>query len=77
MHCETTDDESETKIMLLINKLQIENKQKTQIDSNYYQNNVSISNLEKRNKSQNETVYTPQIIKNSSKMNNIKYKKKF
>ena len=68
IHCKTTDDESETKRILLRNILQVDNEYEIPIDENYYQNNASISNLEKPNDSQNQTKYIPKTIKNSSKM---------
>ena len=50
--------------------LQIENEYEKLLHSKYYENNVSISNLE-TNKSHNKTDHTPQVFEESSNMNNI------
>ena len=51
--------------------LQVENEYETQIRSNYYQKNASISNLKEPKKSQKLKIYTPQIIENNSTMNDF------
>ena len=41
------------------------------IESNYYQNKTSFLNLEKKNNSHIQTDYAPQVVQNSSSMNNL------
>ena len=56
------DNENGTENTLLKNMLQIENKYETPIDPNNYQ---------KTNNSQNQSIHTPQVVKNSSGVNSL------
>ena len=71
IHCETIDHESDSKNMLLINMLQIENEHETRVDSSYYQNNVNKSNPEEPNNNQYTKNHTPHFVENNSNKNTI------
>ena len=69
MNCESTDDETKTKILLSINILQIENDYETPIESKYYQINRKFN--KKSDNTQNITDYAEQELKGSSSTINI------
>ena len=68
IHCESTDDESETENTLSIKTLQINNEYETPNNSNFYQKNKNFDNLETSGNKQIATDLTNQEFKENSNM---------
>ena len=69
IHFESTDDKSDTKSTLIINKFETNHEYKKPIESNYYKND-SINFQETKN-SQATMNYTPHTIEKISSLNNV------
>ena len=71
IHCETTDDKSDSESTLIISGLKIDKEYETPTDSIYYHNEIISSNPQQPENSKDTTNYKTNYFSTNSNMNNI------